>query len=127
MVPKPMHAIARIGLVDYYGRVFTANDPHWKQKKQENLTILAENVLLRPAPPPPPYKVLAPAGPILLNVRHKTWISILNKVTLHWRPQPGDKGGATAMPSPRSFEWARIPTTKPTYPQNLFSPRISAT
>ena len=28
-----MHAIARIGLVDYYGRVFTANDPQWKPKE----------------------------------------------------------------------------------------------
>ena len=45
----------------------------------------------------------------------------------HWRPQPGGKGGATAMPSPRSFEWMRIQTTKPTYPQNLFSRRISPT
>ena len=46
---------------------------------------------------------------------------------VHWRPQPGGEGGATAMPSPRSFEWVRIRTTKPTYPQNLLSPRISAT
>ena len=38
----------------------------------------------------------------------------------HWRPQPGGKGGATAMPSPRSFEWVRIQTTKPTYPKIYF-------
>ena len=34
------------------------------------------------------------------------------KMLEHWRPQPGGKGGATAMPSPRSFEWVRIQTTK---------------
>ena len=45
----------------------------------------------------------------------------------HWRTQPGGKGGATVMSSPRSFEWVRIQTTKPTYPYNLFSPRISST
>ena len=38
----------------------------------------------------------------------------------------GRQSGATAMPSPRSFEWVRIQTTKPTLPQNLFSSRISA-
>ena len=45
----------------------------------------------------------------------------------HWRPQPGGKGGATVMASLRSFEWLRAQTIKPTYPQNLVSPRISAT
>ena len=34
---------------------------------------------------------------------------------MHWRPQPVGKGGATAMPSPRNFEWVRIQTTIPTY------------
>ena len=53
--PLPtLHAIATIGLVDYYGRVFTANDLQWK----ENLTIPTENVL--PIPAPPLYQVLAP-------------------------------------------------------------------
>ena len=28
----------------------------------------------------------------------------VNDINRHWRPQSGGKGGATAMPSPRSFE-----------------------
>ena len=33
-VPLPkMHAIARIGLINYFERIFTANDQRWKLKK----------------------------------------------------------------------------------------------
>ena len=52
------------------------------RKKQENLTIPAENVLPRPAPPPIlPGLNTIPAGAILLKFWLKTQKSILNKVT----------------------------------------------
>ena len=85
--PQPtMHAIARIGLVDYYGSVFTANDPHWKPKEARKSHNRgqhpAENVPPRPGTPTlqGPTPSTAPAGPIWLKFWLMTRKSILNKV-----------------------------------------------
>ena len=79
--PLPtMHAIARIGLVvGYCRRVFIAKDPQWtSRKKQENLTIPAENSLPRPRTPFLQSPSTAPVGPILLKFWLKTRKLILN-------------------------------------------------
>ena len=57
-------------------------------KKQENLTILAENVLPRPVSPNLQGLSTAPDGPILLKFWLKTRKSILNKVTKFQIPTP---------------------------------------
>ena len=58
------------------------------RKKQENLTIPAENVPPRPGTPTlqGPTPSTAPAGPILLKFWLKTRKSILNKVTKYQIP-----------------------------------------
>ena len=81
-----MHEIARIGLVDDYGRVFTANDPQWKPKearlhKIQHFIIPSEHVLPRPAPPNLQGPSTAPAEQSLLKFWLKTRKSILNKIT----------------------------------------------
>ena len=58
------------------------------RKKQENLTIPAENVPPKPGTPTlqGPTPSTAPAGPILLKFWLKTRKSILNKVTKYQIP-----------------------------------------
>ena len=76
---------------------------------------------------PPLNPPLAPWSRCVSSRRGRGEPRPAGRGTVHWRPQPGGKGGATVMASPRSFEWLRAQTVKPTYPQNLVSPRISAT
>ena len=95
-----MHALARIGLVDYYGSVFTANDQIGSRKKQENLTMPAENVPPRPGTPTlqGPTPSTAPAGLILLKFWLKTRKSILNKVTKYQIPTSNRSGARIEKP-----------------------------
>ena len=91
-----MHAIAGIGLVDYYGRVFTANGPQWKPKEARKPDNSSRK---RSAQTGTPHftSVLqgpstAPAGPILLKFWLKTRKSIPNKVTKFQIPTPNRLG-----------------------------------
>ena len=93
--PLPtMHSIARIGLVDYYGRVFTANDPQGRPKearKPHNSSRKRSAKIRYPLI----YKVLAPpppAWPILLKCWLKMRKSILNNVTQFQIPTPNRLG-----------------------------------
>ena len=98
-MPLPtMHAIARIGLVDYHGR-FTANDPQWKPKEARKHHNSSQNVLPKPGSPNLQGPSTAPAGPILLKFWLKTWKSILNKVTKFQIPTPNRLAAAIEKPS----------------------------
>ena len=68
-------------------------------KKQENLTIPAENVLPRPAPPTLQGPSTAPAGSILLKFWLKTQKSILTKVTKFQITTPNRLGARIEKPS----------------------------
>ena len=82
------HALARIGLVDYYGRVFTANDPHRKPKEARKPHNSSRKRSAQTSTPTLQGPSTAPAGPILLKFWPKTRKSILNKVTKFQIPPP---------------------------------------
>ena len=98
--PLPtMHVIAGIGLVDYYGRVFTANDPHWKPKEARKPHNSSRKRSAQTGTPTLQGPSTAPARPILLTFWLKTRKSIMNKVTKFQIPTPNRLGARIEKPT----------------------------
>ena len=87
-----MHAIARIGLVNYYGRVYTANDPQWKPREASKPHNSSRKRSAQIGTPTLQGPSTAPAGPIFLKFWHNTRKSILDKVRKFQIPVPNRLG-----------------------------------
>ena len=108
-----MHAIARIWLVDYYGRVVTANDPQWKPKKniKKISQYQAKTFCPDQHPPPPPPHTHTLHGPITALLDqfwsnfgprrgNKFWTKSQSFKSLRQTVNPRTAGGRLSAPPP---------------------------